>query len=194
MADSHAVDAVEWFLIIAAALFGTSGLLVLLTRPVPAAARIVERALAGQEHVLAAMCAIGLMTGSLFLSEVQHYVPCLFCWYQRIAAYPLAVILVIAVARRGRDHVWPYVLGLSIPGALLSLYHIGLQEGLIAEGNACDPRNPCTTKWAIDDKLGLTIPMMALCGFVFITAMALTALGRHSIDPALDDETFDETR
>jgi disulfide bond formation protein DsbB len=40
--------------------------------------------------------------GSLYLSEVAHFEPCRLCWYQRIAMYPLALILGIAAARR--DH------------------------------------------------------------------------------------------
>lgn len=35
--------------------------------------------------------------GSLFLSEVMDYAPCVLCWYQRIPMYALAVILAIVV-------------------------------------------------------------------------------------------------
>lgn len=191
MADSPTVDvgdAVEWFLIIGALLAGVSGVVMGIGLAVPAVGRIVQPLVAGQELILAAMCAVGLMFGSLFLSEVQHYIPCLFCWYQRIAAYPLAVVLVIATIRKD-PNPWPYALGLAMPGSLLSLYHIGLQEGLISEGTSCDPANPCSTKWAIDDKLGfVTIPMMALFGFVFIMAMAGTAMRRRSIASESDTQ------
>src|SRR3954462_12692478 len=38
--------------------------------------------------------------GSLYFSEIAHYEPCRLCWFQRIAMYPLAVILGIATFRR----------------------------------------------------------------------------------------------
>ncbi len=41
--------------------------------------------------------------GSLIFSEVHHYTPCELCWYQRIAMYPLAVVLGIAAVRRDLD-------------------------------------------------------------------------------------------
>ena len=40
------------------------------------------------------------MIGSLYYSEIVHYQPCTLCWYQRIAMYPLVLILGIAAWRR----------------------------------------------------------------------------------------------
>lgn len=189
MADSVPVrdyPAVQWFLIIGALAAGAAGVVMLVGRFVPALGNPLRSAIAGQELVLAAMVAVGMTVGSLLLSELLLYNPCRWCWFQRIAAYPTSVLLVIALVRRDR-FVWPYVLGLAVPGALMSVYHIGIQEGFIAEGSSCDPNNPCATKWAIDDKLGLTIPMMALCCFVFLIAIALLAHSGRSIDA--DDRT-----
>ena len=36
------------------------------------------------------------MAGRLYFSEVAHFTPCKMCWFQRIAMYPLAVLLLIA--------------------------------------------------------------------------------------------------
>lgn len=33
--------------------------------------------------------ALASMAGSLFFSEVMQFAPCVLCWYQRIAMYPL---------------------------------------------------------------------------------------------------------
>ena len=41
--------------------------------------------------------------GSLYLSEVARFVPCTLCWYQRIAMYPLALLLGIAAVRAHRQ-------------------------------------------------------------------------------------------
>ena len=45
---------------------------------------------------IATVCAVG----SLYLSEVAEFTPCKLCWYQRIAMYPSALLLVMAAARR----------------------------------------------------------------------------------------------
>ena len=41
-------------------------------------------------------------SGSLYFSEVANYEPCRLCWFQRIAMYPLAVILLVGWLRRDR--------------------------------------------------------------------------------------------
>ncbi|MDE0584452.1 disulfide bond formation protein B [Planococcus sp. A6] len=41
------------------------------------------------------------MLGSLYFSEVQGFIPCELCWYQRIAMYPLVLILGIATFTKG---------------------------------------------------------------------------------------------
>src|SRR3989304_345409 len=58
--------------------------------------------------------------GSLYYSEVAGSPPCEYCWYQRIAMYPLVVILGVAMLRRDRGG-HRYVLPLAIPGRLISL-------------------------------------------------------------------------
>ena len=50
--------------------------------------------------------------GSLYFSEVANYIPCRLCWFQRIAMYPLAVILLVAAIRRDRGVRW-YVVPLA---------------------------------------------------------------------------------
>ena len=59
------------------------------------------------------------MLGSLYYSEVAGFMPCEYCWYQRIAMYPLVVILGIAIVRRD-DAVRRYVFALAIPGGIIS--------------------------------------------------------------------------
>ena len=34
--------------------------------------------------------------GSLFFSEIAHFVPCELCWYQRICMYPLSIVTLLA--------------------------------------------------------------------------------------------------
>ena len=60
----------------------------------PAAAwpRQVLGAVGPAALTVAAAVAVVATAGSLYLSEVAHFVPCKLCWYQRIAMYPLPVI------------------------------------------------------------------------------------------------------
>ena len=126
----------------------------------------------------AAIVGCAALGGSLYLSEVANFPPCRMCWYQRIAAYPLGPILLLAFIRR--DHgIRPYVWLLSGVGVVLSSYHILLERFPSLEGSTCEVDNPCTIKWV--EHLGfITIPTMALCAFVSIGALAWLAGPRGS--------------
>ena len=110
--------------------------------------------------------------GSLFFSEVMELPPCVLCWYQRIAMYPLVVIIGVGII--ARDPVWKiYALPLSLAGLLVSIYHNLLYYGLIPESiTPCKQGISCTTvqiEW-----LGfITIPLMALTAFAFISVCML---------------------
>jgi disulfide bond formation protein DsbB len=110
--------------------------------------------------------------GSLWLSGGAGFTPCTLCWYQRIAMYPLALILGIAAWRRDVA-VRVYVIPLAAIGALVSCYHIVVERFPDLESSSCDPNNPCSLKWV--EHLGfVTIPTMALAGFLaIITVLAL---------------------
>jgi disulfide bond formation protein DsbB len=111
------------------------------------------------------------MGGSLYFSEVVGFVPCLFCWYQRIAMYPLVPILGVALLL-GDSRVWRYVLPLSGIGLLLSIYHsiIELRPSLAV--GTCEAAAPCTVRlFAV---LGfISIPVMAGTAFLLISALML---------------------
>lgn len=105
--------------------------------------------------------------GSLFFSEVMGLPPCVLCWYQRIAMYPLVVILVVGIIRNNRD-IALYVLPLSLVGLSISTYHNLLYWGIIPESIApCMAGVSCTTKFF--EWFGfITIPLLALVAFVVI--------------------------
>ena len=62
----------------------------------------VARAIHPNAMGLAWVVALLATTGSLYFSEIAGFVPCTLCWYQRIAMYPLVVILAVGAARRDR--------------------------------------------------------------------------------------------
>ncbi|HAZ35597.1 MAG TPA: disulfide bond formation protein B [Acidimicrobiaceae bacterium] len=109
---------------------------------------------------------------SLWFSEVAGFVPCELCWYQRIAMYPLVVILGVATWRSDPDPRWR-VLPFSVTGLLVSAYHYQLQL-FPEQGSSCDVAAPCTRQWV--DQFGfVSIPFMAFCGFAAVTALVLAA-------------------
>jgi disulfide bond formation protein DsbB len=121
---------------------------------------------------LAATVAVVAIAGSLYLSEGAHFQPCRLCWYQRIAMYPLAVVLVIAAFRRDDSVRW-YALPLAIGGLAISLWHLGVEHLGVGEG-ACELANPCSIRWV--EHFGfVTIPFMAACGFAAVAALTSIA-------------------
>ncbi len=110
--------------------------------------------------------------GSLWFSEVGGFPPCELCWYQRIAMYPLVVILGAAAWRGDPDPRWR-VLPISLAGMALSAYHYQLQL-FPDQGSSCDIAAPCTQQW-VDEFGFVSIPFMAFCGFAVVTALVLAA-------------------
>jgi disulfide bond formation protein DsbB len=124
--------------------------------------------------------------GSLYLSEVAHFVPCRLCWYQRIAMYPLVPILAVA-ARRHDAGVRFYALPLAVIGGLISTYHVLVEHFPRLEGGVCEAANPCTLIWV--RRFGyLTIPTMALSAFALIAVLLLTAAADEQVEWAAAPE------
>jgi disulfide bond formation protein DsbB len=132
--------------------------------------RVAVRAFVGPVGLGAATgIACSAMAGSLYLSEIAHFTPCRLCWYQRIAMYSSAILLLLAVIRR-RQAVRPLVTVLCTIGALISSYHVLIERFPNLESSTCDPNNPCSLKWV--EKFGfVTIPGMALTCFVAIICL-----------------------
>jgi disulfide bond formation protein DsbB len=116
--------------------------------------------------------------GSLYFSEIGHLVPCTLCWYQRIAMYPLVVILGIAAWREDTD-IGRYAIPLAGIGAVISAYHVALQRLPGLPSGACSLEAPCS---AIElERFGfVTIPVMALIGFVAIIVVLSLLTARRS--------------
>lgn len=146
------------------------GLLVILgTRFVPrgrAARDIVDTTIADDGLWVATIVAWVAMLGSLYLSEVANYVPCQYCWYQRIAMYPLALILLIAAVRRDRGVKW-YAIPLCLIGGLIAVWHYVIQRFPSLAGESCDPEAPCSFTWVWEFSY-VSIPFMALSAFALI--------------------------
>ena len=106
----------------------------------------ISAALAPSAVPMALFVAIIATGGSLYFSEVAGYAPCVLCWYQRIAMYPLVVILGVAAIRRDRSGV-PAAIVLAAIGALIAAYHVALEWIPALDTGACDAAAPCTVVW-----------------------------------------------
>jgi len=130
--------------------------------------------LGGQErHPIAWAWLVALiaMLGSLYLSDIVHFAPCLLCWYQRIAMYPLVFVLGVGVLRADPG-VWRYAIPLPIIGFLISAYHVLIQWRPNMEVTTCAVGAPCTGRYVAVFGL-VSIPTMAGAAFLLITAMLM---------------------
>ena len=110
-------------------------------------------------------------SGSLYFSEGAGFVPCELCWYQRVAMYPLVIVLGVAALRKNRLIRW-YAAPLAGAGALVALYHYALQRVPALDTGACAPEARCALTWV--DVFGfISIPFMALVAFGSILVLLL---------------------
>lgn len=106
--------------------------------------------------------------GSLYFSLGMGFPPCDLCWYQRIAMYPLVVILGVGIWRRDPNMRW-YALPLSLIGLAISLYHNAMTYNFVPAGAcAAEGAVSCLTRW-INWGGFITIPLMAFVAFVVIS-------------------------
>ncbi len=112
------------------------------------------------------------VVGSLFFSEVMQLPPCVLCWYQRIAMYPLVLIIGIGIVLRDA-RMKIYALAFTLIGLVIAVYHNLLYYGFIPESiTPCTEGVPCNAvqiEW-----LGfITIPLMGFAAFVGVAASLL---------------------
>jgi disulfide bond formation protein DsbB len=112
--------------------------------------------------------------GSLFFSEVMLFPPCVLCWYQRIAMYPLVLLLLIGLFPFD-GKVMRFTIPLAAIGWLISSYHNLLHYGIVPESaSPCVQGVSCATifvKW-----FGfITIPLMSFTAFTLILSLLLLA-------------------
>jgi disulfide bond formation protein DsbB len=129
----------------------------------------------GYELWLAFLVAAIATGGSLFFSEVANYFPCELCWFQRFCLFPLSVISLLA-ALRDDPRVARYLLPLPVVGSGIAVYHLLVENGVVEQSKSCLISAPggCATKW-INEFGYITIPTLALTGFLLLLALLLLA-------------------
>ena len=123
--------------------------------------------------------------GSLFYSQIAGFIPCEFCWFQRMMMYPLS-ILTLLIAVRGDDRAARYLLPLPVVGAGTSIYHMLLEHHVIKEPGACTlTGGGCTANWIALHSFGyLTIPTLALTAFLLLIGFLVLASTGEAEVPA----------
>lgn len=121
--------------------------------------------------ILAWMIALGATLGALFIGEVMGQTPCTLCWYQRIAMFPLALMLGQACINADVK-IWKYALPLALIGVLVALWHSLLYAGIIPE-----PIVPCSRSGpSCTDENMLFLGIMPLPYLSFLCFASLSAL------------------
>ena len=124
-----------------------------------------------------ALCAT---LGALFIGEVMGQTPCKLCWYQRIAMFPL--VLVLGVACYHADfQSWKYALPLALSGALVALWHSLLYAGIIPEPIVpCSRSGPSCTDANMLLLGVIPLPYLSLLSFAGLSVLlTLIAKGKH---------------
>ena len=140
--------------------------------------------------------ALAATLGSLYYSEVARFEPCEYCWYQRIAMYPLTLTLGVAAARKARG-IGPYVLPAASIGGLIAAYHYLIQHVPSLSADTCSITSPCTAAWVWEFDF-VSIPFMALVSFsLIVTLVVLDGRFRRMADeapPNPDHEPLEQHR
>lgn len=117
--------------------------------------------------------------GSLFFSSVMELPPCVLCWYQRIALFPLVLILGVGLFPFDA-RVVRYALPLTAAGWLVAAFHNLVYVGVIpealqpcSEGVSCSARNLSLFGF-------VSIPLLSLVGFSVLLGL-LVALKRRAL-------------
>ncbi len=153
--------------------------------------RRLEESISGRELALGFVVALTATLGSLYFSEIAHFEPCKYCWYQRIAMYPLALILGIAAWRRDRG-IRIYGMTLAGVGGSISAYHYLIQRYPNLSSGECSVGVPCTAAYFWEFGF-ISIPWMALSAFALII-MLLTIARSNDAHDATSTPQFEDSQ
>ena len=130
---------------------------------------------------LAWLIALVSTLGAIFIGEIMERTPCVLCWYQRIAMFPLALILGIASFSSDMA-VRRYVLPIAIIGAVIAIWHSLLFAGIIPETvQPCTREGPSCTGDEQTLFWVLPLPFLSAAGFIAIVLLLTLPFRKSSI-------------
>lgn len=118
--------------------------------------------------------ALASTLGALFIGEVLGQVPCNLCWYQRIAMFPLALILGLACLMDDVG-VRRYALPLAVGGLAIAVWHAMVYFSLTPDalepcgaGPSCSSPDMTILGWA-------PLPVLSAMAFLAISLLLIAA-------------------
>jgi len=117
------------------------------------------------------LVSLGATFGALFIGEVMGQIPCTLCWYQRIAMFPLPLILGIALWRSD-ENVWRYALPLSLAGACIAAWHVAVFYGIAPQTIVpCTASGPSCSGDSMTLFGTVPLPLLSLGAFTLIAVL-----------------------
>jgi disulfide bond formation protein DsbB len=108
--------------------------------------------------------------GALFLGEVMGKTLCVLCWYQRIAMFPLALVLGLGLLEPD-IRCLRYALPLAWAGWGIAVYHCLIFWGVVSEGLVPCGQGPSCADADVQVAGVVPIPLMSLIAFSGILAL-----------------------
>ena len=150
-----------------------------LTRPSARPARHIKQVTASFVFTTGLVITGGATIGSLIFSEAIGYTACELCWYQRIMLFPQVVIFATGLIWSARALMIPPLI-LSIVGAVIAAYHIGLQA-FTEPGFVCATGQTVPCHEIYFQTFGfMSFPVLSLIVFVFLLVLTGFALATDS--------------
>ena len=142
---------------------------------------------------LALLVSTTATAGSLWFSEAVGFTPCKLCWYQRIAVFPLPVLLGAMLWGRDRRAA-RYLLPVTTLGAGISLWH-WLVERIpqLSGATSCAVDVPCSVPWFTEIGF-VTLAWMALSTLAFVTVAIVVANVADTCVPAREEVRRDRSQ
>ena len=106
---------------------------------------------------------------SLTYSVILGYAPCLFCWWARIFIFPQLIIFAVAWFKRKNVALEFFIL--SIFGIIVTGYHTFIDFGG-SQFIECEAGGVSCLQRYVFEFGYITIPVMALTGFVLLAILA----------------------
>ncbi len=118
--------------------------------------------------------------GSMYFSEVLAFAPCKACWYQRIAAFPIIILAIVAQVTKTRK-AYALMLSLTMIGMIIAAFQVAdetLGTDLLGIIN-CDSAACAAPGFEL---FGIfTIPTLALLMFIALNLILLVTAAYYYV-------------
>lgn len=130
---------------------------------------------------LAALVAVGGVGGSIYLSQVLNFKPCLLCWIQRALLFPQAILATVLVFRRTAWVAMGGAICFAVAVIPISFYNWMIEFFPNIESGECLATGTSCAIVYVREFGFVTIPFMALVeGITLLTLYLLSISKRYA--------------